>query len=509
MKILENLALSIILYSAFNLMPVFAATSITLSYDATGKLESAVRSDGPRISYAYDAANNFTSVSSNHPTDSDGDKIPDELEVAYGLNISLMDSDSDGTLDYSEVCFDSNCSDYNPYDSIANPTGTDLHANKVDTDGDGYTDSTEIFLGTDPLNANIFPSGIPVDEWYTLLNPGLVGAEVWVVSLSDNNKIRVGDTVITLNRYERGQIPEGILTQGMVISGTGPFDLGGSVSATDVPLSNRLAGTRFVLPQIRKTHLYYLVSPDGDATVQVDVNGVVTPLTLPQGQVVEFNAGYDTTGSALINSDLPILVAHRGDAGSYFTDAAPVPPAALELWGVRTYGAAYLSASEDNTTVNIYADNGSSVSNVVLNAGDRYRINTVGVPGTQGTGSGLRIIADKPVGAIQIADGDGSDETAFFPTSQLGIRFGLPTTTQYVAVVCPIANTTVTLYDGLNPPQSITCSANGLNPGKAYFGSQTNGSNIMAGAYLEADQPVYLMYEDALTNDEHNLFGSP
>lgn len=342
---------------------------------------------------------------------------------------------------------------------------------------------------------------------YTIVSSGLTGAEVWVVSLSDNNMITAGSTILKLNQYERGQIPAGVLTQGMVVSGEGPFDMGGSVDATDVPVSNRLAGTRFVMPHARSNHWYYLVSPEGDATVQVDVNGVVTPLLLPKGQVVEFNAGYDSMGTVLMTSSRPILVAHRGDTGSSFIDASPVPPAALELWGVRTNASAYVGALEDNTTINIYADDGSSVTNVVLNAGQRYTINTVGAGGAQGSGSALRILSDKPVGAIQSADGDGIEQTAFMPTSELGIRFGLPTAAQYVAVVCPSPSTTVTLYDGVNAPQSKACGGLGVNPGKAYFGSTTNGSNIGAGAYLESDQPVYMIYEDALTNDEHNLMG--
>jgi hypothetical protein len=34
----------------------------------------------------------------------------------------------------------------------------------------------------------------------------------------------------------------------------------------------------------------------------------------------------------------------------------------------------------------------------------------------------IHLVADKPIGAIQIADRDGSDQTAFFPTSLLSTR---------------------------------------------------------------------------------------
>jgi len=138
-------------------MPLFAATSISYTYDAIGQLESATRSDGPSISYAYDAVSNLTSQTSNRPADSDGDRLPDSVELIYGLSISLSDSDGDGVSDYDEVCFDGNCSAYDPYDLNANPTGTDLNANILDTDGDGVNDATEVLAGTDPLDPASFP----------------------------------------------------------------------------------------------------------------------------------------------------------------------------------------------------------------------------------------------------------------------------------------------------------------------------------------------------------------
>ncbi|MCF6249902.1 MAG: hypothetical protein L3J75_01350 [Methylococcaceae bacterium] len=489
-------------------LPGYTATSITYTYNAVAQLESATRSDGPSISYAYDAVDNFTSQTSTTPLDTDNDRLSNAIEIAYGLNINLRHTDNDDISDYDEVCYDGNCSAYNPYDPVTNPTGTDLDANKTDTDGDGYSDGLEISLATNPLDANSIPAtSVNGGSYrYTILNPELIGAEAWVVSLSDGNIITAGNTGFALNRYQRAKIPAGVLTQDLVVSGTGPFDMGSSSDATDVPPSRRLAGTSFVMPHVRFSHLYYLLSPQGAASVQVNVNGLITPLSLPQGQVVEFDAGYGTTGTTLITSDLPILVSHLGNAGASYVDASPVPPAALELWGVRTT-LAVLGALEDNTIVNIYADNGSQISNIKLNAGQRYVISGGVVSGIQGTGSAVRILANKPVGAVQIGDSDGSEQTAFMPTSVLGIRFGLPTNTQYVAVVCPTANTTVTLNSSLVPAHQIICNGNGMSPGKAYFGSTTNGIHFNAGDYLESDHPVFVMYEDALTNDEHNLMG--
>lgn len=137
--------------------PVFAAASISYTYDNVGRLVTATRSDGPNVSYAYDALNNFSTTSGTTPPDTDGDRLADAVEITFGLNINLFDTDNDGLSDYDEVCYDGNCSDYNPYDPITNPAGTDLDATKLDTDMDGVDDATEIAAGTDPLNALDFP----------------------------------------------------------------------------------------------------------------------------------------------------------------------------------------------------------------------------------------------------------------------------------------------------------------------------------------------------------------
>ena len=78
---------------------------------------------------------------------------PDIGAYEFGYN----DSDSDGLIDYDEVCFDGNCKDYNAFDPVNNVGGTDLDINNPDTDGDGYSDGTEIGLGSNPLNVSSTP----------------------------------------------------------------------------------------------------------------------------------------------------------------------------------------------------------------------------------------------------------------------------------------------------------------------------------------------------------------
>jgi hypothetical protein len=118
-------------------------------------------------------------------------------------------------------------------------------------------------------------------------------------------------------------------------------------------------------------------------------------------------------------------------------------------------------------------------------------------------------VSDKPIGAVQIADGDGYDQTAFFQPSLLSTRFGIPVNAQYIAIACPEEDTSVTLYNGDNEPVTRQCNANGNHPGKAYFGSTQNEIvGAAQGAYLESNKPIYLIYEVAETQDEHNLMGT-
>jgi hypothetical protein len=78
-------------------------------------------------------------------TDDDNDGLTDVFEGIIGSDPLLTDTDNDGLSDYDEVANDGLPGDYNPYDPIENPTGTDTKVDSPDTDGDGLLD------GADPV----------------------------------------------------------------------------------------------------------------------------------------------------------------------------------------------------------------------------------------------------------------------------------------------------------------------------------------------------------------------
>jgi hypothetical protein len=160
----------------------------------------------------------------------------------------------------------------------------------------------------------------------------------------------------------------------------------------------------------------------------------------------------------------------------------------------------------------MYASSGTRNRSATLQAGETIAVN-VGLSynnSRQGQGSAVHIVSDKLVSAVQIADGDGYDQTSFFPTGMLNKHFGISRNTQYVAVACTEDDTSVTLYRPNRDPETQSCSADGQYPGKLFFGTASNnGMDIPAGSFIESSHKIYVIYENAQSEDEHNLLGTP
>jgi len=84
--------------------------------------------------------------------DRDSDGVSDEDERRYGTDPDDPDTDDDGLGDGYEICYDGDCTSYDPY-----PAGGDLDPTNPDTDGDGYGDGIEVRSGTDPLDPSSHP----------------------------------------------------------------------------------------------------------------------------------------------------------------------------------------------------------------------------------------------------------------------------------------------------------------------------------------------------------------
>jgi hypothetical protein len=361
--------------------------------------------------------------------------------------------------------------------------------------------------------AGFVDGDVSASNVYYATNPRLPSLSV--MSLADNNTVTAGDRTLTLDLYERGEFyspDERVIAPGMVISATGPLDMGSITPATDTPVHTSMMGRSFAMPHVRHQHNYHMLSPEQDASVEIMVDGTVHRRTLPRGELVSFNAGNSNSNvSAVITSDTPIAVSHSGQGETTTnTDAMPLPRAATELWGIRSRGAA-VGATEDDTQVVVYASDGTT-EHFTMQRGEKrvIRVGADSDASRQGAGSALHIVASNPVNAVQVGDGDGWDATAFYPTSLLNSRYGIPKDSQYVAIACPDSDTRISLYRANGQVEVQDCTAEGNHPGKAYFGiSDSNGVSIPQESYLESNNPIHVIYEVSGSEDEHNLLGAP
>ncbi|HEY0681185.1 MAG TPA: right-handed parallel beta-helix repeat-containing protein [Steroidobacter sp.] len=353
------------------------------------------------------------------------------------------------------------------------------------------------------VGAHAVASTLPPHEYYVLSPEPLTGA-LSLMSLEPNTTITFGSKQVTLNRYETATVPATLFSAGSKFSGTGFFTVGSNEDAADLLAPDDFAGTAFVVPHIAGAHRYFFLSPSGTAQVTIQVGADTYQFNAAEGVVNEFDAGEVNGLAGRITSDVPIVLTHVAYSGGAAIDAYPVAPAAEELFGIRSQETV-VAALGDGTSVTVYASDSTSAS-YTLNAGEQVTV-TAGASGTQGQGSALRVVADAPIAAVQYDDGDGNDVTAFWTIDSFGRRYGLPVDAQYVSVACADPNVTLTLYKGANAPETQTCSGSLTAPGTASFGSTVSGPNLSAGWYVISSSPVYLMYEAASPEDEHNLLG--
>ncbi len=344
---------------------------------------------------------------------------------------------------------------------------------------------------------------------YYILNPLANNGDMTVVSLVDNNTIGVvGGTSVVLNKNQSGVLPKAELIQKAEITGTGPFSISGSINGTDMPVPASFKAKEFVIPHDgSNNHDYYIYSPDADADVTIQNGSFIYNTTILQGDIFVYGANGTSPKGGLITSTVPVLILHQSDFDDF---AFPVPPPAMELWGVRS-GNVKVCAQQDGTNITVVASDGSNEI-VSLDAGRQYSI-TVGSSQSQGRGSALYISANQPIAAIQTDDGAGNDATAFWSAEHLGTQYGIPVDSTYVAVVCPEDNTTVTLTNtnGATINNLVCNRANPTNPGKAYYGVNNGDPSVGAVSIVESDKPIFVIHDasEAPVNsfDEHNLKG--
>lgn len=325
-----------------------------------------------------------------------------------------------------------------------------------------------------------------------------------VFAIGDNTQIQLNSSIpVTVNAGS--SVDLGQIKQGDVIHSNRPIAIGSNTNGADMPVPNDFAGSEFVIPLQRQTHYIY-VKNINSFSVDVDFydGNSSTTQVIAAGAVVRLDTGLNGVSAIIkVADEHKILVSHRTSANG---DAYPVPPSSLEVFGIK--GGSFFGVQEDGTTIKSYASNGSSVE-LIQNKGDRSS-SIAGTSGGDGNGNFVRILADKPIAAVQYADSDGSEQTGFWPLSMFATDYVLPVDVQYVAIGC-ISDTDISVYSSSGSYlQDVSCNGSRVHPGKAFLGSSTieDAVQFSAGTQIVSDEPIYLIYETFATDDEHNLMGA-
>lgn len=368
-------------------------------------------------------------------------------------------------------------------------------------------------IATTSFDLDVRPKSNPPNVRYYMLNEASLNFPINIVSLDLDNQITFGTTTINLNLFDSKTITPQELAQagfvkGSAISGTAFFTIGQSGSGTNMLVPESFSGTSFVIPHIRYSHKYFILSPYGDASVHIKNNNQDTTITIAKGEVAEFEAGNINPDSSTITSSVPVLISHKGYYNTIPYDVYPVPPASTEIFGLHNKKTV-IGALEDNTSVTVYVDNGTTTT-FTLNANEYYEIEVNGT--LDALGNALHIVADKPVAAVQSDDPNGSTASAFFDKSYFGNKYGVPINAENIIVIFYDPELMLSLLDKEKwPVIEALENADGNTPGKFVLNRQALPSfkaNLDLGNQLLSSKPIFIIYDTQTDEERHNVLGT-
>jgi hypothetical protein len=343
----------------------------------------------------------------------------------------------------------------------------------------------------------VFTYSTPATTRY-LLYPG--GATVVVGSLAGSTAWQVGGASGTLLAGELASVDSTMWAEGDGVASTGPIDVlvSADAAAEAAPLAFAATTHEVVINRGNPARVTF-VSPLADTTVTVAVAGA-TVATVPilTGAPGEWVGTVAANSIVSLTAPAPIVASFRGDD---VVDGFVFPPAATEVWGVRS-GTPRIHAVGGAATVTVY-DSSGATSTQSVPAGGAVALGA----GGSGTGEAIRLVSTAPITVVANGDGDGGDAIVFHPVGELGRAWIVPTDGRFVIVAATGVGTTCTLTPPAGAPTSASASVTVTPPwpGRVMFGA-TTGTGVIAGSVVACDAPGFAYYEDAATDDERNLY---
>ncbi len=360
----------------------------------------------------------------------------------------------------------------------------------------------------------VFTVASPRLRYYTLTDSHTgsgVGGQLSIVSYADGNEITV-DGITQIGN--RGQV----LTftnvgRNSVVTATAPVSGSGIGNATDSIVPESFADTEFIFPTLRNVQTIWVRAPFGDVVLEFRAGNAITTQTVTAAQgavgiVADAIGGNGIGGngegtSVRSANGVPFLAASTSQGNDAILG---VPFTGEPLFGMRSRDLR-VGAGSTGAAFDLQGSDGTDLFSESVAAG--FTNSYYAAAETYGNGTGFRItpLAGRTA-AVQQADGNGSESTAFVPSSLLDDEYFTPEDTRYLSIVCPVPGEFVAMTLPNGTLTTYPCDNPGGVAGAPGRNVITNGGSIIpAGTLLRSRQPFFAYGETAVNDDETNLVG--